>query len=84
MLVLFIKKEFKKNKKKMIKSLDWDLRMRVINDIIACYILKYTFPCYSQDLRVILWYLNLPLFQVKNLRRQLQNLQEKIIEQLSW
>ena len=48
------------------KSLNWDLRMRVIHDIIVA-ILKYTSPCYSQDLRVILWYLNLALFQVEDL-----------------
>ena len=47
----------------MIKSLDWDLRMRVIHDITACYSEIY----FSQDLRVIRWYLNLPLFQVKEL-----------------
>ena len=47
----------------IIKSLDWDLRMRVIHDIIACYSEIY----FSQDLRVIRLYLNLPLFQVKEL-----------------
>ena len=35
--------------------------------ILQLAILKYTFPCYSEDLRVILWYLNLALFQVEDL-----------------
>ena len=49
----------------MTKSLDWDLRMRVIHDIIACY--SEIYFSYSQDLRVILWYLGFLLFQVEDL-----------------
>jgi len=42
---------------------EWEWYM-ILNSLLFWSI--HTLPCYSHDLKVILWYLNLPLFQVND------------------
>ena len=60
----------------MIKSLDWDLRMRVIHDIIACYSEVFWSILFHAILKIWEWYFDISIyhfFELKIWWRQLQN-----------